>query len=218
MYLRWRLQIACATRAPHAHGHPDAADGRNRNRTAADAFLAFHSIADRPLSRSASYASASAAGAFLRHGEFPGRGKGGRRTPAFSASGTRKSAFPPPGGRWLHHEAIMKAHRGRLPPLSPCCSSGTAAGALFACGISRPRDPLPAAPVLCIEKFSGKTHFPPRRPLDSLRIHRDPARPPHACIEVGSPVSTAESLQTRGARIPRMWNFPTGSPPIARPQ
>lgn len=36
------MQIACVTRAPHAHGHPEP-------RTIADASLAFHLIADRPF-------------------------------------------------------------------------------------------------------------------------------------------------------------------------
>lgn len=94
------------------------ASGR-RGRPQTDASLAFHlihSIADRPLARSAPYVSASAANAFGAHGEFPVRGKGGRRIPAFSASGTGRNAIRAPGRRWIHHEAGIKAHRGARPP------------------------------------------------------------------------------------------------------
>lgn len=113
------MQIACATRAPHAHGHPGAADDRRRNRTIADAppaSLAFRSIADRrspappPMLRQARRTRLG------RMGDFPAGGTAAAEPLRISVPEKRKVRFPHPSRRRILCETDTKAHRGARPP------------------------------------------------------------------------------------------------------
>lgn len=123
-----------------------------------------------------------------RMGNFPAGGREAGGSPHFPHPEREGSRSGPLGRRRIHREAIMEAPGPRtetplasraqrkLPPPSPCCSSGTAAGALCACWISRSADRLPAVPVLYIEKFFGKNAFCPL--TAAARSIVKPSRPP----------------------------------------
>ena len=78
----------------------------------------------------------------------------------------------------------------------------------------------PGRPPAGLILFSEKTHFPlgGRFWIHHGSIMGERPAAPHACVESASPIPLAESLQTRGSSFSRMWNFPTGSPPAAKPQ
>lgn len=211
---------ACAWAS--GRSQPDAADGRP---------LAFHSIADRR----------SPAGPF-RPLHFGGRGgrvsaawgisRPGERRPADPRrfrirKGKERIPAPKPapdpsrnrhGGAWRRPP---RRTRGGSFPRSPRAAHRERPPELFAhAGFPDREIPSPPPPRCASGIFREKRILPLTAAVGSIIIGADRERPvaPHACVEAGSPVSLAEPLQTQGARIPRMRDFPTGSPPTARPQ
>ena len=203
---------------------PGAADDRRRNRTISPAFHSIHLIrrsADRPLRSPC----------FGKRGERVwgawGISRPGERRPANrrpSASGTGRNAILAPGRRWIRHGGARRpprrTRRGSFPrsprvvhrerPPEPFAHAGFP-------GRETPSPPLPC----CTSRNFREKRVSPSAAIGFImgpsRSRSAPSRPARVRRD-RPPIPLAESLQTRVARIASTWNFPTGSPPIARPR